>query len=196
MEIQKLFPTPIGYIKNKEFTDRVLPIANEILSNSNDTFWGYSTTYSNLSIKDKLLTYDWIVDYLMKISHEFVDKIGFSFRKPIEFSSLFVSKIERDKSHDTHMHPGCIISGVCYLSTQNCAPLLIRDLRDVRNFAGLVRKENNYESTESVTFMPKAGDIILFESWVPHKVPRMEDYSNNSNKELERSTLVFNVSYV
>lgn len=195
MQIQKLFPTPIGYIKNKKFTDRVLPIANSILDNSDDRFWGYSTTYNNLRIREKLSSYDWIVDYLMKISHEFVDKIGFYFEKEVRFSSLFVSKINQNESHDTHQHPGCLISGVCYLSSENCAPLLIQDNNQIRNFNGLQRKTNSIESRDFVTFNPQPGDIVLFESWVPHKVPRMNDVYT-TDKKVERSTLVFNLSYV
>lgn len=189
MNIENIFPNPIGYFNNIEFTDRVLPIANSILDNIEDKHYlEYQNTYNDIKTQNYLKSFTWIEEYIKKISYEFVEKIGFKFtQKPI-IQTLFVSKINNTQFHQRHIHGNSVISGVMYLDTiGSYAPLLFEDPRDVRHFNGML--STRIESHDIIPFHPIKGDIILFESWIPHKVPSIKKKGN-------RTTLVFNLGYL
>jgi uncharacterized protein (TIGR02466 family) len=190
MEIQNMFPTPIGYLKDSNFTNKVLPIAKDILEKTPKHRWGYTTTFENNQITQHLESYDWIVSYVMNISKDFINRTGFRYKEHPKIQSIFVSKINNTEFHGRHTHPNSVVSGVMYLeTTPNCAPIVIEDPRSVRAFNGLMRDNKMYVTNQdTVAFFPKQGDILLLEAWVPHQVPKVEQEGN-------RITLVFNIGY-
>lgn len=191
MNTQNIFPTPIGYFNDVEFTNKVLPIANSILDKTGEHYWGYTSTFNDGNVQEYLKSFDWITSYIKKISYQFVEKISFTFKSEIEINTLFVSKIKNTQNHGRHTHPDSILSGVIYLeTTPNCAPLVFEDPRPVREFNNMRRTKDKYlTNMDSIGLVPKGGDIVIFESWVPHSVPIMF-------KKGYRKTLVFNINYV
>jgi uncharacterized protein (TIGR02466 family) len=191
IQIKELFPTPIGYFNNIEFTNKVLPIANSILEQINNPHpLSYLTTFNNSEIQTYLKSFTWIEDYIKKISYEYSKEIGFYLNDNIEIGTLFVSRINNTQHHERHVHPNSILSGVMYLNTTpNCAPIIFEDPRSVRDFNHMRRtKEWKNTSAGQMIYTPTSGDIILFEAWMPHRVPSIEEQGN-------RTTLVFNIGY-
>lgn len=193
MELNRFFPTTIGFFNDIEFTNKVLPIAREILYgvSKEDHVWRYKTTYFRDEQSKKLHSIPFINEYLKELSSKFVDLMGFEWTGEIGID-LFVSKMEKGDKHDLHIHPNCILSGVCYLNTsEDCSPIVFEDPRNVRFFNSLVKKEGNYggndtyDNQSEIIYLPKNGDILMWESWLKHKV--------TINGCDCRETLVFNI---
>jgi|TARA_B110000285_G_scaffold25905_2_gene24988 uncharacterized protein (TIGR02466 family) len=90
-----------------------------------------------------------------------------------------------------HDHYGAIVSGVFYLEVPKNGgklkfhnPLEARRATDV--FFDRIRKEENQYNYDYIEYDPKAGELIMFESWLQHSVE-----INNSNQD--RLSVSFNV---
>lgn len=189
MNLNLLFPTPIGYFNNSKFTNKILPIAKPIIEKTEEHSWGYVSTYGDKQIHDHLESFTWISSYIKELSYQFVKDIGFYFKHDIKIGSLFISKIENHQHHSRHTHPNALLSGVMYLETTSiCAPIVFEDPRTVREFNNLGNTSITKINTPEITFNPKSGDILIFEGWVPHRVPSIKEKGN-------RLTLVFNIAY-
>ena len=188
MKLSRFFPTTIGIFNDIKFTNEVLPIAREILYGvgKEDHIWKYKTTFSREEQGKKLNNILFIKEYLKDLSNKFIDSMGFEWINHVELD-LFVTKMEKGDRHDLHIHPYSILSGVCYLNTsEDCSPIVFEDPRNVRFFNSLKPKnittiDNRYDRT----YLPKNGDILIWESWLKHKV--------ETNECDCRETLVFNV---
>lgn len=190
MNIKNIFPTPIGHFNDVEFTNKVLPIANSILDKTKENRLGYTNTYGDEKTQNYLKSLNWITSYIEKISYQYIDIIGFGFKNEIKVDVIFVSKINNTQNHNRHVHQHSVITGVIYLeTTKGCAPLRFEDPRSVRGFNNMVKTEDKLDTNLNlVDFNPQSGDIVLFESWVPHSVP-------GGVSDGYRKTLVFNVDY-
>tara|TARA_R110000787_G_scaffold140370_1_gene253932 strand:+ start:842 stop:1432 length:591 start_codon:yes stop_codon:yes gene_type:complete len=190
MHIQNIFPVSIGHFNDTTFTNKVLPIANSILDESQISSLGYKNTYNNHRGQKYLKSFTWIEDYIHQICYEYINKLKIKFKDKIYIDTLFVSKINNTQFHGRHTHPNSILSGVIYLDTIGVyAPIIFDDPCEVRNFHSLNSKNEN--NIEGIPFYPTKGDIIVFESWLPHRVPHNV---SKEAKEGSRTTLVFNVS--
>ena len=188
MNIRKVFPTPIGYFNNKTFTDKVLTIVNGFINELQPSQWGYKSSYNDAKISRRIVSNQFIMDYVDVVATKFVNEIGFQLPKPYKVD-FFVSKILKDEWHDSHVHPNSMLSGVFYLKAdKNVAPLYLKDPRSARLFNGFTHKDVTKKDTSRniESFQPKSGDRIIFESWVPHVIPP-------SKIESERITLVYNI---
>ena len=182
MNIKNILPTPIGHSNDKEFTDKVLPIANGILKQTPVGNLGYKSTYGNTEVAEYLKTFDFIKQKILDISYEFIDEIGFKCIYDLEVD-IFVSQMKQKDFHSAHNHPNSILSGIFYLElSPGSSALVFTDNKGERNFNGLTPKT---EESISDYIIPKVGDCIIFEAWALHSVPR--------NNSVNRKTLVFNV---
>ena len=185
MNIQNIFPVSVGYLNNIKFTNKVLPIANSILDKTGIGAWNYTNTYNDFKTYSYLKSFNWIEDYIKQICREYINVMGLEINREININSLFVSRIDNTHSHDKHIHPTSTLSGVMYLDTiGSYAPLEFNDPSEIRNFHSLITKSNSLDKLK-VPFLPSKGDIVIFESWVPHTVPKVKGKGN-------RTTLVFN----
>jgi uncharacterized protein (TIGR02466 family) len=186
MNLNLLFPTVIGQIKNKNFTDKVKPIAHSLLVKSNPNFWNYHSSYSDKNISDELNNHDFIYNYIKNISFEFLDKNGYKIPSEIEIE-MFVSRMKKGEGHGRHRHPKAILSGVCYLTIEEgSAPIRFYN-NDFKQWLGIEIKNNTLYNQYHNDHFPEEGDILIWESWVDHEV--VSNYHLNGIRE----TLVFNV---
>ncbi len=75
--------------------------------------------------------------------------------------------------HGLHHHPMSMISGVYYINAPTgSAPFIVEDPR-VAHFMNSPSRKQTAPTRDQlrVTLKPKAGDFILFESWLKHEVP-------------------------
>ena len=70
IEVQNIFPTPIGYLSDIGFTNKVLPIAEEILERTGKHRWGYTTTFGDEKVRDQFQVYGqiYLLPYI-KLTH-------------------------------------------------------------------------------------------------------------------------------
>ena len=182
MNIKNIFPKPIGHFNDKEFTDQVLPIAKEILKTTAICSLGYKSTYGDIEKLNKVKSYSFIEDKIKKVTNEFFEKIEFVPTGELEIST-FITKMKKGDFHLPHVHPNSILSGTYYLQVApNSSPIMFDDFRTIRNFNGLTPTRMELMRN---SFYPKAGDCVMFESWVPHSVPQ--------NQSESRITLIFDV---
>lgn len=97
----------------------------------------------------------------------------------------------RGAAHSLHLHPQAILSGTYYVKTPRGAPgLKFEDPRLSKFMAAPTRKPNaRRELRPHITYPVRAGDVILFESWLRHEVPA-------SGVDAERVSISFNYHWV
>ena len=93
-------------------------------------------------------------------------------RKPV-CDSMWVNVLPEGGSHTGHIHTNSVISGTCYIKVPTgSGPLVYEDPRLGLMMAAPPRKANAPEEFKSqVAFMPEAGSLLLWESWLRHEVP-------------------------
>jgi hypothetical protein len=215
MEVTEIFPTLFGKDNNIDLAIEMLPLATAYLKYAEKINfknnppgikplslkekWGYKTTYDSSYPKDfkHLQTLERsrpVRDYILKISKEFLIKYGYNEEKcsRLFISNFFVSEMIYGETHTSHRHPNSILSGVFYLQVPDGAsPILIEDPRPHYWFLGEdsnISQDNKY-NTSVLRLQPKAGDIFIWNSWLPHSVP-----ISNQAFDGSRITMVFNVN--
>lgn len=86
--------------------------------------------------------------------------------KPI-CDSLWVNVLPQGGSHTSHIHTNAVLSGTYYVTApEGSSPIVFEDPRLAMMMAAPPRKISVYESR-----VPKAGTLMLWESWLRHEVP-------------------------
>lgn len=87
--------------------------------------------------------------------------------------SLWVNVMAEGGSHTSHIHPNAVISGTYYVAVPDGAgPIVFEDPRLAMLMAAPMRKANApREFKNHISETPKAGTLILWESWLRHEVP-------------------------
>lgn len=97
-------------------------------------------------------------------------------KKALKINSMWVNIMRPGAQHTAHIHPHSVISGTYYLQTPlGCSSIKFEDPR--MGFfmnAPLVKPSAKTSHKRFVNLQPRAGDLILFESWLRHEVPRNE----------------------
>jgi uncharacterized protein (TIGR02466 family) len=81
--------------------------------------------------------------------------------------SMWVNVLPQGGSHTSHIHTNAVISGTYYVNAPaGASPIVFEDPRHAMMMAAPPRKTSVYESR-----VPKAGTLMLWESWLRHEVP-------------------------
>jgi uncharacterized protein (TIGR02466 family) len=93
--------------------------------------------------------------------------------RAIALSDCWVNIMPHRVTHSLHLHPNSVISGTYYVATpRGCAGLKFEDPRLSRFMAAPPRlAAARRENRTHVTLPARAGEVILFESWLRHEVP-------------------------
>lgn len=94
-------------------------------------------------------------------------------KKKLIMTSLWLNIMPKGTVHSMHIHPLSTISGTYYVQVpKNSSSLKFEDPRMVNFMASPPRKTKAREENQRfVSVAPKAGQVILFESWMRHEVP-------------------------
>lgn len=100
-------------------------------------------------------------------------------------TDCWINIMPRGCAHSFHLHPQSVVSGTYYVKTpRGCSGLKFEDPRLSRMMAAPQRRAGAH-----VTYPAKAGQVILFESWLRHEVPA-------SPVDDERMSISFNYHFV
>lgn len=100
-------------------------------------------------------------------------------------TDCWINIMPRACAHSFHLHPQSVVSGTYYVRTpRGCSGLKFEDPRLSRMMAAPQRATGAH-----VTYPAKAGQVILFESWLRHEVPA-------SRIDEERVSISFNYHLV
>jgi uncharacterized protein (TIGR02466 family) len=93
--------------------------------------------------------------------------------RPLEMTDCWVNINPRGASHGLHLHPLSSLSGTYYVRTPPGSPgLKFEDPRLDRFMAAPPRRPDSaLENRPWVTMPVRAGEFLLFESWLRHEVP-------------------------
>jgi uncharacterized protein (TIGR02466 family) len=91
--------------------------------------------------------------------------------KKLMMTSMWVNIMGKLSHHSFHLHPLSVISGTYYLKTpKGCGEFKVEDPR-IQSFMASPRKSKTSQvNSRYVSLTPKAGQLVLFESWLKHEV--------------------------
>ena len=128
-----------------------------------------------------------------------IDKHVHSFAEHLEFelgsgtlrmNDFWLNIMPAQTVHSGHIHPLSVISGTFYVQTpKNSAAIKFEDPRLGRFMAAPPKREDcSRRNKQFVSIKAKAGQLVLFESWLRHEVPP-------STNESERISVSFNYDW-
>ena len=133
-------------------------------------------------------TFETLEKILSKHVFKYAKQLGYDVKKDeLQVNSLWLNIMPKGAQHTAHIHPNSVISGTFYVDTPaQCSSLKFEDPRlgFFMNTPKLLPKPKN---SRFYSIQPRSGDLILFESWLRHEVPR-----NQTNKP--RVSISFNYS--
>lgn len=111
--------------------------------------------------------------------------------RELKMSSCWVNLMPAGVTHTMHIHPLSVISGTYYVTVPpGAGDLKFEDPRLESFMASPPRKPNaRVENQRFYRHKPKAGQVVLFESWMRHEVPA------HAGKK-ERISVSFNYDWV
>lgn len=204
MSVKQLFSTPIYFaplIALKKWNALSKKLVNDCyrLEQSDDE----GKEWSELQYPGGYTSYSSISDLHQRTSDfvslkKLIDRHVWSFAKTLEYdinpkdlemTSSWINVTRRGGHHSMHLHPHSVISGTLYLLTpKDGGNLKFEDPRLSKFMCAPARKENAKMFNQTfVELQPKAGHLVLFESWLRHEVE-----SNLSDKD--RMSISFNYS--
>jgi len=94
-------------------------------------------------------------------------------RRRLKLDSLWANVMPGGGVHGGHIHPHAAISGTYYVSVpRGASAIKFEDPRLPLMMAAPMRKANAKAANRTfVTVEPKAGTLLLWESWLRHEVP-------------------------
>lgn len=110
--------------------------------------------------------------------------------RELVMTDCWINIMPRQVAHSFHLHPLSTISGTYYVRVPRGAPgLRFEDPRLSKFMAAPPRCDGcREENRNHVTYAARAGNVILFESWLRHEVP-----ANITNGE--RVSVSFNYNW-
>lgn len=203
--IKTLFPTFVYYAPlkssgtsqiNKEIKQEALKFSEideqgQLWSLKN--YKGGYTSYGSIAqLHQVSTTFELLEKEINKHVRKFVKHLEMDIDpKELKMSSCWINIMPTDVIHTMHMHPLSVISGTYYVQTpKNCSSIKFEDPRMDSFMASPPRKHDAKDINQRFySLKPEAGNVVLFESWLRHEVPR-----NDSNQE--RISISFNYDWV
>lgn len=112
-------------------------------------------------------------------------------KRRLVMDSLWINVLESGGYHASHIHPHSVVSGTFYVEVPDGASAIrFEDPRLAMMMAAPARRaRSGRESQSFVSVAPKAGTLLLWESWLRHEVPmnaaKTERISISFNYRLE-----------
>lgn len=153
---------------------------------------GYTSYASMNNLPQRSPTFDELREKIDKHVKAFAKNLEMDLQGgKLQMSTCWINIMPAKVTHSLHLHPLSVISGTYYVSTpKGTSALKFEDPRLSKFMAAPNKIEKaKPENQRYVSLQPKAGDLILFESWLRHEVPP------NPSKE-DRVSISFNYEWV
>ena len=136
-------------------------------------YQGY-TSYSSLDdLPQRATCFDQLVRLLKPQVEAFAAHLQMDLRaRRLKLDNIWVNVLEPGGSHTGHIHPHCVLSGTYYVNVPDGASSLkFEDPRlPMMMAAHTPRDDADDEHRRFIYLAPKAGDVLLWESWLRHEV--------------------------
>ncbi len=134
---------------------------------------GY-TSYSSLDdLTQRATCFATLGALLQKQAEAFAERAEWDLRgRKIVLDNVWVNVLEPGGSHSGHIHPHCVISGTYYVGVPDGASSI--RFEDPRLGMMMATPSPMTDAGEAnkrfVSIAPKAGDLLMWESWLRHEV--------------------------
>jgi len=93
--------------------------------------------------------------------------------RKLKLDSLWINVLEPGGTHSGHIHPHSVLSGTYYVDVPpGASALKLEDPRLPLMMAAPPRREDAPEEERSFVYVsPRAGEVLMWESFVRHEVP-------------------------
>lgn len=199
MESKTFYSLTLKYFQDENLARQLLPLARKYLSDpallTNE--WNYKNTYTmgeGLSIEPDL---KFFVDIILTECEKYLIEQKIEIKPNYKlWVSMFASEMKMGDEHESHNHPGALLSGLMYLSVPRGSSNLefLSPRSSNKAWKNFTRDLNHADDSKfikirndhTIVVEPSEGLFLLWESWAHHRVP--------PNQSLDgRTTLVFNV---
>jgi uncharacterized protein (TIGR02466 family) len=140
-----------------------------------NNYLGY-TSYASLDdLPWRFPIFKDLVDILDKHVAAFVEDLQFDLDgRAITLDSMWINVLPKGGVHTSHLHPHSVISGTTYVTMPKAASAIkFEDPRMAMMMAAPPRKTDASPELRNFIYVaPKAGDVLLWESWLRHEVAR------------------------
>lgn len=159
MKIHSVFPTLL-------FTHKISFDSTQVSLDINNLKWDQRSP----QMSDNKNVINRSFDYLKPQVCEFVGEVmdSFGFDEYCIFRS-WITRIQRGQMSAPHTHVNSFYSGVIYLHENNSS-LVLRNPFPFSTHISLSDKFRHYSTDETLVYEPKAGDIIMFPSYLYHSI--------------------------
>lgn len=138
---------------------------------------GYTSYPSHQHLHQKVGAFRRLTHSILPHIHAFVRHLNWDINpRKIVPLSCWANAMGKGAQHGLHIHQLSMISGVYYVNApKGAAPFVIEDPRLDQFMHTPPRKASAPKRDQlRVELTPKAGELILFESWMRHEVPMHE----------------------
>jgi uncharacterized protein (TIGR02466 family) len=154
---------------------------------------GY-TSYASLDdLPQRASVFAELVGHLDAHARGFAKALEFDIApKSLVLDSIWINVLKPGGFHTAHIHPHSVLSGTYYVRVpQGASAIRYEDPRLPMMMAAPPKRKNaDRENQTFVSAEPKAGTILMWESWLRHEVPpnqaRSERISISFNYALRR----------
>lgn len=186
MTIEKLFVTQVyrtelirpGERLNADLKTACLGIAEEDLAGRAwcraKGYRGYTSYASLTDLPRRASVFQDLVDridtHVFRLARAVDMDLG---GRALVLDSLWINVLEPGGHHAAHIHPHSVVSGTYYVEVpRGASAIRFEDPRLPRMMAAPPRKGDARPPNRTfVTMAPKAGTLLLWESWLSHEVP-------------------------
>ena len=137
-------------------------------------YQGYTSSSSLDDLPQRATCFEQLVRIMKPHVEAFAGQLQMDLRgKRLKLDNIWVNVLEPGGSHTGHIHPHCVLSGTYYVRVPDGASSLkFEDPRLPMMMAAPAPREDADEQHRRFVYVaPKAGDLLLWESWLRHEVP-------------------------
>jgi len=135
---------------------------------------GYTSYGSLATMYDISPTFNELRLKIDKVVHQYIRDLDMDVKpKDIQMCSLWINIMPAKVTHTMHIHPLSVISGSFYVQVpKGTSCFKLEDPRLVGFMASPPRRAKAKKDNQRfIELSPKAGEVVLFESWLRHEVP-------------------------
>jgi len=184
--IYTLFPTPVYIVKRDlELSPKDDKDIEDIIEEGLYKNYGNATTINSYIFNTKLKALKQFCEQQLKI---YVEKV-INPKEKLDFyiTQSWLNVTKPGETHHIHHHPNSIISGVFYISTEEDDTITFLDPNvKIKKIIELAAKEYNQWNSSNWFFPVENNVLILFPSWLEHKV------ESNEKATTDRISISFN----
>jgi uncharacterized protein (TIGR02466 family) len=173
--IELLFPTPVTLINTGKF--KLIEKTKKLIIDSlNEENYKDLKKIGSVTTNDNLNTLEDFQEVVTLVDTEMINFFNnyLGLKKEDTKMTCMWSNIHSNNGiHHIHQHPNSFYSGVLYINVPNhkgneSSKLVFIDPRPAKNMFYANYEKEHCLSNRSIKFIPEAGQLILFPSWLEH----------------------------